>query len=1538
MSYAERQQDELESLRSIYGDIFKDVTPQSTVWSRAALPHFQISLHSHENTARPLVSLVLDVEFTLAYPAALPIVKVLHPVNLLRSRLALIEQKIHAVLDEFKGEEVCFTMIMDVKEMLDLFQQTTDEVLSLDEERHRRIEMERRQLEQHEHEARLQEQLAKHRQKLAANAEMNLIRDDYKEHSSEPTAEEVAVPLTAATFVFDNVLTGEVPHSSAKFRFRAVQGFIRATVPGLLASVAKQYIVTPYVPSHEVEVSYLLTVVELNDAHWRGTDGKAEIRSLELELEQALDLNSDTILRLVGFQIDQETDPSKWTIRLLTDFSMAQQCLDTILHTADSVNWGLARTWLIQLLPALEYLHDKRLPHRLICPMSVSLNDSKLKLCHPAYGYSIVRMANLRKHDFMTRFIPKGWSDPDPSGPMQTDTWQLGVLFARIMINYDIQSQFRSPEHFLTDFSPKTYPGAEHYADRVYDLLSKMLQAKLSKRSSLLELNAVKFFRSGIDMDMQPAKADFSRDTLGTSRYQKLALDAARRNTHIEHPAPVSPNVNTVSVSRYDRDFEEVGKLGKGGFGEVVKARNRMEGTFYAIKKIKHRSNKLETLLSEVLSLARLNHQFIVRYYGCWVESLNEDAAQDDDEDFDSGLIGRSSSFFSHDSFQVDYLSNSLDPYFDDRIVFGNSTESDSSTVEESVSASVEESKASDVSTDKFVSRSILYIQMEFCENNTLLDLIESGLPANSSEYWRLFRQILEAVSYIHGSGFIHRDLKPTNIFIDKSNNIKVGDFGLAKNSQFLFAVAENNQVANRDLSTVVGTFFYTANEVATGEYDEKVDMYSIGVIFFEMCYQLGTGMERARVLNNLRLASVEFPDDFSDLRAGTEKRIIRQLLSHDPAERPGASELLNSGVLPIEHQDKIIREALRLLADPASPWQQQVRETLFKQPYLLARDLLFDNYGKNSHSNVIEHTVGDSITLSSMLEEMFRVFRNHGAVHDYSGSSVVPKQPVAQNDVYELLDKSGAVLMLSYDLVLPLARFMSRHTLAIPKLFRHEFVYRPSVRGVGVPEKYSAVSFDICSSDRLADADAECVKVLDEILQTFSCFQLRGSQTVLVVNHLDILHSVLDFAFGHTGVPHGRKYEILAVLSQLGIERGPEEIKAYLRNDFKIQHTVVKDLVDVFNITAEPAIAAQKLRKILVDLPLLMKVERALEATMTVLASAAKLGIQTPVVLCPLSNYNARYYDKAFMMQVLHRIENRKFVRVATGGRYDKLVELLSNEGLSSARRQHATGVQLSLTLVFVLMKASLKRAQHQPKWRQPRCDVLVTGAATCEDSVYMVMRQLWANNVLCDVCWGSVEELLARATADGCLWAVYLKQPHQRKKKSLFRPVRVRCMATCRDTDVEYDQLLLLVAREKEHVAVVEPTPEPLYSVDIDQRVSVVANVAPRGRKNNKREKWELENDAQLAAAHVVKDLARAPVVSVDLPSPTLDVIATALLNVPFEEWFKKLFFANSKLARSYANGIHDALRKEAARGTRWAMVHSTKTDYSVVVDLQR
>lgn len=57
---------------------------------------------------------------------------------------------------------------------------------------------------------------------------------------------------------------------------------------------------------------------------------------------------------------------------------------------------------------------------------------------------------------------------------------------------------------------------------------------------------------------------------------------------------------------------------------------------------------------------------------------------------------------------------------------------------------------------------------------------VDNGLCKEPKRVWRLLREIVEGLSYIHQQGIIHRDLKPVNIFIDSEDHVKIGDFGLA--------------------------------------------------------------------------------------------------------------------------------------------------------------------------------------------------------------------------------------------------------------------------------------------------------------------------------------------------------------------------------------------------------------------------------------------------------------------------------------------------------------------------------------------------------------------------------------------------------------------------------------------------------------------------------------------------------------------------------------------------------------------------------------
>ncbi|CAN3365926.1 eIF-2-alpha kinase Gcn2p [Diutina catenulata] len=1616
---AERQHDEVNSIASIYGDIFKDVTSTKKVWNREPSPHFQISLVSDDNRDRPAVSVVLDIEFTATYPLSPPVVRLLEPKNLLGARVQALEARVHAIIREYPEQEVAFTIISDLKDMLDEFQQTTEKVLSLDEERELRMRAQRLALENNEKQQAAKIAAERHAQEAEATRQIATLDDSAYEAEAE-----VEAPLPASTgydyFVFDKTMTAEVPGTRQRLPFRAVSGFITSNKRDLLSGVAtRQYIVKPYLGDRArgrrgAELAYQLTEIELCDRHWATEAGKRELQELERQLSAVTGLAHDNIVRLVGFQIDKTAEVPGWHLRVLSEFASASETLGDLLPTAEYVNWGMARSWLIQILPALEYLHSNGVVHGAICPVSVAVHEVELehvsdhgpddgprttrivKIGHPGYGARLVAMMaahpNPGERVDPVDDVPPAWKAPETKRETKTDIWDLGVLFIRVMLSYQVLETFATPDDFFSGFDPSQYPGVENDARLVYDLLCKMLTFKPAKRPSALELNAVQFLRDGPTM-LEPAKAVTKR------KWSHSPNDDSELD---------SPVVELPKGGRYQRDFEEVGRLGKGGFGEVVKARSRIEGTFYAIKKIRHKAHRLESLLSEVLSLARLNHQYIVRYYGAWfeddapggsaIESSDDDSDESDTtEEYDSQFT---TSMVSRDaSFQVDYLHS-----FDPDIEFGYSSDesdvfefarSDGST-SMALSASEEPSTAASDSTHVVrrepvrqpVTRSILYIQMEFCENNTLLDLIQQGLPQNPGEYWRLFRQLLEAVSYIHREGFIHRDLKPMNIFIDKMNNIKVGDFGLAKSAQRAASsgISRNNQVEESqsgELSTVVGTVFYSAPEVATGDYDAKVDMYSLGIIFFEMCFPMATGMERAHILNDLRLKEIKFPQGFSDRRQANEKRVIRRLLDHSPKSRPEASELLQSGWIPVEHQDVVIKEALKSLADPASPWQGQVRETLFHHPYSLAKDLMFDRGSATSA------TAADYLGFSHLVDELARVFSTHGAVPDYDMSTVSPRappkwQPPDASGVYEILDKSGAVLTLPYDLTLPLARHFGRTGSPVPKFFRHQFVYRDngSVRGSG-PSRYSTMSFDICGSDHHTAQDslfqdAECLKVLDDVANTVPCFAATNTKVVVLVNHYTLLQAVLTFAFGHAGL-EDKLDGVMGVLSQLGIDASVDDVKRVLRDDFAVPHTVVHDLVDNFNFTVDLETARFKLRKAMVDSPQLLKVERAMGYLMDVAKVAKRLGVHTPVFLNPLSNYNAKYYPGGIMFQMVFRVEKaRRFNRVATGGRYDGLISSLSSRDINKLHTPYAVGFSLSTHLVHLLMKAkSSGKPKHQQtqqtlqKWRGSRCQVLVnvTSDAAIIDSSLDILKYLWRAGISAD-CYRSVssEDLNDRARADGAEVIVTIRQPRSTRRRHLhhanpssrgFKPLRVRHLASLKDTDVDYEDIAPFLSAELggptggSNTSDSEPTRPPLSSfesasslseaqmqpcgtLELNPKVLVIENMAPRGRKNRK-DKNEAESDTKLAANDFLRALAAAPVVSVTLRDEVMDMVASTSISSE-DEWVRKVIYSARDLPKSYAMNIYNTLVKEKAKGHQSMMMVSQRTQKTVVVDLTR
>ncbi len=118
------------------------------------------------------------------------------------------------------------------------------------------------------------------------------------------------------------------------------------------------------------------------------------------------------------------------------------------------------------------------------------------------------------------------------------------------------------------------------------------------------------------------------------------------------------------------------------------------------------------------------------------------------------------------------------------------------------------------------------WIIMEYVAGKSLRELLdESPNGLSSSDVMTIFGQLGAGVHYLHEQGIVHRDLKPANVFIE-NGLVKIGDYGLAK---FISKSQRGGQTES------VGTFHYMAPEIGNGQYGKEIDIYSLGILLFEM-------------------------------------------------------------------------------------------------------------------------------------------------------------------------------------------------------------------------------------------------------------------------------------------------------------------------------------------------------------------------------------------------------------------------------------------------------------------------------------------------------------------------------------------------------------------------------------------------------------------------------------------------------------------------------------------------------------------------------
>lgn len=571
-NYSEIQHDEIEALRSIYMDDFMEEEAKTGAWKKAADRAFQINLRSQIGEEQQ-IALTLAISLPPTYPKSLPRLNLRFGDSVRPKEQKQAQEVISSKPKSLLGSEMIFEIATSLQDILDDNAISLEIVPTLDEERAAR-EVAARLRAQQDEEGRRQQAIK------AEEEEEQILLEMVKHRKSQSTRRNSkSIGQLDQAVIEEDIIGGVTFERPARTRNKKDNGTIsihtvHQRVQYRQGPVSNVVTVQPWNVGHAVSTHENPPFLVLKECKISST--KRAVQNLESRLEFHTQLKShQSIIQPLSFRIQRDTDnessssndDGNWTIIILVKLAERRSLRET-LEVVDKLDIRLVRAWSIRLIEGLQHYHRHGSAHGSLHLGNILLEtdetergDRKLTVAKLSDG-GYQRDLHLLKKGNTPRYSSIAWTAPEvinnntqAEALPASDIWDFGLCFVQMAFGLSVLSEHQSPNCLMDELK---------ITKSLTALLSQVFQNDPKKRPSAWDLLHFEFFRNDDQLlEEDPTFSSVSAEAT-TSDGQGL------QRHHFRRESTVAPQ------SRYTKEFAEDGRLGRGGFGEVFKARNKV--------------------------------------------------------------------------------------------------------------------------------------------------------------------------------------------------------------------------------------------------------------------------------------------------------------------------------------------------------------------------------------------------------------------------------------------------------------------------------------------------------------------------------------------------------------------------------------------------------------------------------------------------------------------------------------------------------------------------------------------------------------------------------------------------------------------------------------------------------------------------------------------------------------------------------------------------------------------------------------------------